>query len=167
MIDNECGAVGGMIIGRGNRSTQRKPAQVPLCPPQIPHHLTWARTRAAIVGSWWLTASAMAQPKSKVPVCNSIIVTLLPILTGDCINFVPQDMSDILWKQKGIYKYNTNIILWFCGFWIDLWHLLKLFSSPYKISSFQNHIQVMLMRVASRLWPILRLSNGLQMDLSL
>jgi hypothetical protein len=27
---------GGMKIGRGNRSTRRKPATVPLCPPQIP-----------------------------------------------------------------------------------------------------------------------------------
>jgi hypothetical protein len=37
MIDDECGAVGGMRIGRGNGSTRRKPALVPLCPPQIPH----------------------------------------------------------------------------------------------------------------------------------
>jgi hypothetical protein len=51
MIDDECGAVGGMRIGRENRSTRRKPAPVPLCPPQIPHDLTWARTRAAAVGS--------------------------------------------------------------------------------------------------------------------
>jgi hypothetical protein len=29
--------IGGMTIGRGNRSTQRKPAPVPLCPPQTPH----------------------------------------------------------------------------------------------------------------------------------
>jgi hypothetical protein len=38
-----CGAVGGMRIGRGNRSTRRKPI-VPLCPSQIPHDLTWNRT---------------------------------------------------------------------------------------------------------------------------
>jgi hypothetical protein len=50
-IDDECGAVGGMRIGRGNRSTRRKPAPVPLCPPQIPHDLTWVRTRAAAVRS--------------------------------------------------------------------------------------------------------------------
>jgi hypothetical protein len=37
MIDEgDCGAVGGMKIGRGNRSTRRKPAPAPLCPPQIP-----------------------------------------------------------------------------------------------------------------------------------
>jgi hypothetical protein len=31
------GEIGGMMIGRGNRSTRRKPAPVPLCPPQTPH----------------------------------------------------------------------------------------------------------------------------------
>jgi hypothetical protein len=47
MIDEgDCGAVGGMKIGRGNQSTQRKPAPMPLCPPQIPHD----QTRAAAVG---------------------------------------------------------------------------------------------------------------------
>jgi hypothetical protein len=32
MIDDECGAVGGMRIGKGNRSTRRKPALGPVCP---------------------------------------------------------------------------------------------------------------------------------------
>jgi hypothetical protein len=41
----------GRMIGRGNRSTRRKPAPVPLCPPQTPH-----ATRAAAVGSQRLTA---------------------------------------------------------------------------------------------------------------
>jgi hypothetical protein len=59
--DNECAVVGGMRIGRGKRSTRRKPAAVPLCPPQIPHDLTWTRTRAAPVGSRRLTARAMAR----------------------------------------------------------------------------------------------------------
>jgi hypothetical protein len=51
MIDDndDYGAVGGMRIGRGNRSTRRKPTPVPLCPPQIPHDLTWDRTRDAAV----------------------------------------------------------------------------------------------------------------------
>jgi hypothetical protein len=34
--DGDSGAVGGMKIGRGNRRTRRKPAPLPLCPPQIP-----------------------------------------------------------------------------------------------------------------------------------
>jgi hypothetical protein len=35
--DGDYGEIGGMKIGRGNRSTLRKPAPAPLCPPQIPH----------------------------------------------------------------------------------------------------------------------------------
>jgi hypothetical protein len=51
MIDDEGGKVGGMRIGRRNRSIRWKPTLVPLCPPQIPHDLTWALTRAAAVGN--------------------------------------------------------------------------------------------------------------------
>jgi hypothetical protein len=54
--DDDYGVVGGMRIGKGNRSTRRKPAPVPLCPPKIPHDLTRDRTRAAAVGSQRLTA---------------------------------------------------------------------------------------------------------------
>jgi hypothetical protein len=53
--DDECGAVGGMRIGRENRSTRRKPALVTLCPPQIRRDLAWARTLAAAVGNRRLT----------------------------------------------------------------------------------------------------------------
>jgi hypothetical protein len=35
--DGDCGEIGGIKIGRGNRSTRRKPAPAPLCPPQITH----------------------------------------------------------------------------------------------------------------------------------
>jgi hypothetical protein len=52
---DDYGAVSGMGIGRGNRSTQTKHAPVPLCPLQIPHNLTWAGTWAAAVGSQRLT----------------------------------------------------------------------------------------------------------------
>jgi hypothetical protein len=62
MIDGDCGTIGGMWIGRGNWSTRRKLAPIPLCPPQIPHVLTQARARAAPVGSRRLTAWAMARP---------------------------------------------------------------------------------------------------------
>jgi hypothetical protein len=54
--DDDYGTVGGMRIGRENRSTRRKSAPVPLCPPQIPHDQTWDRSRAAAVGSQRLTA---------------------------------------------------------------------------------------------------------------
>jgi hypothetical protein len=43
MIDEgDCGAIGGIKIGRGNRSTRRKPVPAPFCPPQIPHDQTLA-----------------------------------------------------------------------------------------------------------------------------
>jgi hypothetical protein len=48
--DNDDGEIGGMI-GKENRSTRRKPAPVPLCPPQIPH-----APRATELGSQRLTA---------------------------------------------------------------------------------------------------------------
>jgi hypothetical protein len=47
--DYDDGEIGGMI-SRGNRSTRRKPAPMPLCPPQTPHAAR-TRTRAAAVGS--------------------------------------------------------------------------------------------------------------------
>jgi hypothetical protein len=34
--DGDCGEIGGMKIGRANRSTRKNPAPAPLCPPQIP-----------------------------------------------------------------------------------------------------------------------------------
>jgi hypothetical protein len=43
------------MIGRGNRSTRRKPAPVLLFPPQTPH-ATWMRTWATTVGSQRLIA---------------------------------------------------------------------------------------------------------------
>jgi hypothetical protein len=37
ICDGDCGEIGGMKIGKGNRSTLRKPALAPLCRPQIRH----------------------------------------------------------------------------------------------------------------------------------
>jgi hypothetical protein len=54
--DYDDGKVGGMKIGRGNRSTRRKPAPAPLCPPQIPLYQTRTQTRASAEGSQRLTA---------------------------------------------------------------------------------------------------------------
>jgi hypothetical protein len=50
--DDECGAVGEMRIGRGNRSNPRKMSPVQLRPLQVPHDLAWARTRHSLVGSY-------------------------------------------------------------------------------------------------------------------
>jgi hypothetical protein len=65
--DGDCGAVGGMKIGRGNRSTRRKPSPVPLCPAQIPHDQTRAQTRAAALGNQRLTPPELWHGLVKVP----------------------------------------------------------------------------------------------------
>jgi hypothetical protein len=54
--EGDCGAIGGMKIGKGNRRTRRKPTPKSLYPPQIPLDQTRNRTRAAAVGSQRLTA---------------------------------------------------------------------------------------------------------------
>jgi hypothetical protein len=53
--DDDDGEIGGMMIGKGNGSTRRKPTPVPLCPPQTPQAAR-TRTRAAAMGSQRLTA---------------------------------------------------------------------------------------------------------------
>jgi hypothetical protein len=43
-----------MRIGRGNRSTLRKPALTPFWSSQIPHNLTWERTQdTTVLFSWY------------------------------------------------------------------------------------------------------------------
>jgi hypothetical protein len=56
---NECGAVGGMRIGRETRSTLQRIPPRALCPPNV---LIWDWTLCAAVGSWRLTASAITRP---------------------------------------------------------------------------------------------------------
>jgi hypothetical protein len=53
MMRDKHWALGGMRIDRINRSTSRKPAPVPICPPK-----TWNRTRAPVMGIRRLTAFA-------------------------------------------------------------------------------------------------------------
>jgi hypothetical protein len=89
MIDDECGAVGGMRIDRGNRRTWRKPAPAPLFPLEIANDLSWARTRAAAVGSRLLTASAMARfLKSSYMTFFPNVGKYLPDYTGSQIRVV-------------------------------------------------------------------------------
>jgi hypothetical protein len=53
---------GGMIMTGKSRRSPRKPVPVPLCPPQIPHGLIRAWTRASAVRGRRLAAWAMARP---------------------------------------------------------------------------------------------------------
>jgi hypothetical protein len=53
--DYDDGEIGGMITGRENRRTRRKPAPVSICPPKTPHDAR-TRTRAVALGRQRLTA---------------------------------------------------------------------------------------------------------------
>jgi hypothetical protein len=56
MLDNDKhGGIGGMV-GKEGRSTRRKPAPLPLRPPQIPQGVSWTGTPAATLGSQKLAA---------------------------------------------------------------------------------------------------------------
>jgi hypothetical protein len=68
---NEHEAFGGMRIGKESRSTRRKPAPVPLCPPKIPRDFTSDRTRTAAAGSRRLTVWALTRPSIIVTVRNT------------------------------------------------------------------------------------------------
>jgi hypothetical protein len=74
-MNYECG-VDGMRIGKGNRSTRRKPAPVPLCPPQILHELIWARSLATAVGSRRLTWVMVGT--YQITTTNSLLGVSLP-----------------------------------------------------------------------------------------
>jgi hypothetical protein len=67
--DYDDGEMGGMI-GKGNQSARRKPAPVPLCPPQIPHAAR-TRPRAAAVGSQLLIFWATARPLWPISLTSS------------------------------------------------------------------------------------------------
>jgi hypothetical protein len=88
------GEFGGMRTGRENWSTQSKPAPVPLCPPQIPHDLTWDRTQAATVESQRLTAWVMAwpEPEGSLPCYPGLCPYHPTLLLEDPYTFIPQSM---------------------------------------------------------------------------
>jgi hypothetical protein len=64
--DCEDGKFGVIKIGKGNRSTRRKPAPAPLRPPQPPIDQTRARARTAAVGIQRLTAWTTTRTKCLV-----------------------------------------------------------------------------------------------------
>lgn len=51
-MTHEYGAGGGMRTGRGNQSTWKKSASMPLRPSQTPHDQSWDQAQATALGSW-------------------------------------------------------------------------------------------------------------------
>jgi hypothetical protein len=101
----ECGSVGGMIIDGGRGSTWSKFASVPLCP-QIPHGLTCDKTRAAVVGSRWITAWATALPTLRCSFNHM----------QDCFLIGAQRKQWTMSRLPAKFSIkNTNISLWMEG----------------------------------------------------
>jgi hypothetical protein len=81
--DTECGAVGEMKTGSGNRNKKNK--AIPVTggegpPPQIPHYLTWDRTGAAAMGTRRVTAWAMGRALK----CHLLYTTVSKFGTSTC-----------------------------------------------------------------------------------
>jgi hypothetical protein len=81
--DCDCGAMGGMKIGRVNWSTRRKPAVAPLCSPQIPHHQTRPRTLTAVMGSQRLIAELWCGLYFSLKSCPIIVIWNQEAMQGD------------------------------------------------------------------------------------
>jgi hypothetical protein len=73
------------MIGSRTWSTRRKPAPVPLCPPQTPHAAR-TRTRAAAVGSRRLTAWATARTTLRwrnLLLCSNALLLSFCVIASD------------------------------------------------------------------------------------
>jgi hypothetical protein len=93
MIDNgDCGAIGGMKIDRGNRSTLGKHATAPLYLPQIPHD----QTRAAAVGSQRLTALSSW-------VAAQLVASEEGLSSMKLVSYLFQRSVSELWKYFNLY----------------------------------------------------------------
>jgi hypothetical protein len=72
--DDDCGATCGMLIGRGSRSTLRKPAPIPLCRPKIQHDL---KRQMNIIYLYSLHFSTLKMEAAYSPKCCAIAVVSL------------------------------------------------------------------------------------------
>jgi hypothetical protein len=87
--DYDDGEIDRMMIGRGNRSTRRKPVPVPLCVTTTnPHMPAWKRTRASAVRSRRLTAWVTGRPLSYTKdVPKSMDKNINFLLFDQCLRF--------------------------------------------------------------------------------
>jgi hypothetical protein len=102
--DGDCGAVGGML-GRGSRSTRRKPTPVPFCPPQIPHDLI----HVSNLGSWKPSTNRLSYGTA-LSYTYCIIVLILKLVV--CI------LLRVLGQVQGSVQtsYNSTTIIHVQGF---------------------------------------------------
>jgi hypothetical protein len=97
------------LIGRVNRCTRRKPAPMPLCPPQTPHAVR-TRTRAATVGSQRLTTWATARPLLCITLCFLKILNPVFSITHYFLNIQLQlgIKSDYCTRFWNMFSFSVN-----------------------------------------------------------
>jgi hypothetical protein len=113
------GEIGGMKIGRGNRSTRRKPAPMPLCPRQTPH-VARMRTRAAAVGHQRLTAKSKDYISAMYQLHVLCILWRCPLFRPSLhkiLNWICPMNSKATTFQIFYRLYDTNTLLAFLPWW--------------------------------------------------
>jgi hypothetical protein len=116
---------GRIKIGRGNRSTWRKPAPAPLFSPQIPLDQILARTRTAAVVRQQLTAWAMARPWNNLSAIYGRNIVIFPYLVSAIEVLV---ISPFSFRSVSVAAYRRL----YCGVFSRMRELLKREASKQK-----------------------------------
>jgi hypothetical protein len=110
----------GKMNGRVNWSTRRKPAPVPLCPPQIPYDLSWARTQTAAVGSQQLTTWATAWPYIWY-----LVFLVLSSTNCDCILCIYSIAKAMYLLSSVLRQWNIIHVRYLLCFVLVCWYVLE------------------------------------------
>jgi hypothetical protein len=135
------------MIGCGIRSTRRKPAPVPLCPPQTSYAVQ-TRTRAAALGSQRLTAWATARSMNKL---SPPVDFILPSFSSShshalCTHFNRFTIAAIwtaCFNIKGLCILPIDCIYMFCTIirmvLLNNWVLFPSNTTIYQLNSFSYY----------------------------
>jgi hypothetical protein len=123
---------GGMIYWLGKtEELGEKPVPLSLCPPQIPHGLTRARTRVSAVRGRRLTTWAMARPSQTLPFNTEKIC-----VNFSCPHLSPQPNRVQLWRD--VIKLHTDMERISCCW--DQYHYWPLNFTSAHISANTRHL---------------------------
>jgi hypothetical protein len=121
MIHEWIWSSGGTILTRETEGLGEKPVSVPLCPPQIPHELTWARTWFSVVRKRRLTAWVMVRrnwtPHFTLWQFGGINVTFIKVTFA---HDHTEDPKLLIKRTRGL-TFMCNV----CLTVVSLWNIIK------------------------------------------
>jgi hypothetical protein len=124
--EDDCGEADGMLIGRGNRSSRRKPAPVPLCPPQTPY----------LPGRGWEPATNRLSYGTASAVCNLSCCRRALITASH-----PVSNIDVNINAQGVYVFKLNpSIKFFDQNYIYISYACVLHAQPISPAKFLSHL---------------------------